>query len=121
MASKPLRPCRHPGCSELTNDTWCPNHKPKTMRKSSADYHAWYGLPVWKGNLRPTQLMKEPFCQECLKSGVRNKATVVDHIKPHRGVWALFVDQGNLQSLCKNHHDQKTAREKAEFIRGNNA
>ena len=119
MASKPLRPCRHPGCSELTRDWWCSNHKPKHQRKASAGYHSWYGLPIWKDDLRPKQLIREPWCSECAKRKLRTRATVVDHIKPHRGVWSLFIDQKNLQSLCKHHHDQKTAREQAEERRIN--
>ena len=44
---------------------------------------------------------------------------MVDHVKPHRGDWALFIDPANHQSLCKHHHDQKTAREQAEERRKN--
>ncbi len=33
------------------------------------------------------------------------EATVVDHIKPHRGDPSLFFGAANLQSLCKWHHD----------------
>lgn len=33
-------------------------------------------------------------------------ATVVDHIKPHRGDRALAFDPDNLQSLCKPCHDR---------------
>jgi 5-methylcytosine-specific restriction protein A len=79
----------------------------------SAEYHAWYSLPVWTERLRPEQLLREPFCAECAKAGKRTPATVVDHVLPHRGDWALFVDESNLQSLCKYHHDQKTALEMA--------
>jgi 5-methylcytosine-specific restriction endonuclease McrA len=32
-------------------------------------------------------------------------ANVVDHIIPHLGVWTLFLDAANLQSLCKPCHD----------------
>ena len=117
MADRPLRPCRHAGCSELTRDGWCPKHKPRHQRRVSEDYHAWYTLPVWTRRLRPQQLVREPFCRVCARvypvgdPRSRTRATVVDHIVPHRGEWSLFVDPSNLQSLCKHHHDQKTARE----------
>ncbi|MFR4758362.1 MAG: hypothetical protein ACLT9P_09970 [Evtepia gabavorous] len=39
---------------------------------------------------------------------------MVDHVIPFRGDWDLFVSPANHQSLCKFHHDQKTAREQAE-------
>ena len=115
MAMKPLRPCRHPGCPELTREGYCSRHKPKRAgRRASAEYHAWYNLPVWTDELRPAQLLREPWCRECAKRGLRTRATVVDHITPHRGEWKLFIDPANHQSLCKHHHDQKTAMEQAE-------
>ncbi len=46
--------------------------------------------------------------------GLADPATVVDHGPPFRGDWDLFTSPANLQSLCKYHHDQKTAREQAE-------
>lgn len=114
MARKPLRPCRHPGCPELTRDGWCDKHRPKYRRGRSAAYHGWYLLPIWQDELRPHQLLREPWCRECARRGVRTRATVVDHVTPHEGDWALFVDPANHQSLCKSCHDRKTAREQAE-------
>lgn len=111
MAMSPLRPCRHPGCPELTRDGWCGKHRLRYRRGSSDEYHWMYSLPIWRDDLRPAQLTREPFCRECAKAGRRVRATVVDHIVPHRGNWALFVDPANHQSLCKYHHDQKTIRE----------
>lgn len=111
MALKPLRPCRHAGCPDLTRGGWCPKHRPQHQRRMSAAYHSWYSLPIWTDDLRPAHLLAEPFCCECAASGVRTRATVVDHIKPFRGDWALFVDKTNHQSLCKWHHDRKTAAE----------
>jgi len=119
MAQKPLRPCKHPGCPEVTREGWCPIHKPRHRRRESAAYHGWYRLPVWKDELRPAQLLREPFCRECARQGIRTRATVVDHVKPHRGDWLLFVDPGNHQSLCKRCHDRKTALEQAEKRRKN--
>ena len=114
MAQKPLKPCKHAGCPELTREGWCPKHRPQHCRRVSAEYHGWYNLPIWTQRLRPAQLLREPFCRECARQGKRTRATVVDHIVPHRGDWALFADAGNHQSLCKYHHDQKTAREQAQ-------
>ena len=120
MAMKPLRPCRHPGCRELTREGYCPRHKPaRAERRQSAQWHGWYSLPVWTDQLRPAQLLREPFCRECARRGIRTRATVVDHIVPHRGDWALFTDRANLQSLCKTCHDRKTAWEMAEEKRRN--
>lgn len=120
MALKPLRPCRHPGCPALTREGYCPQHKPsKAPRRGSAEYHGWYSLPVWTKDLRPAQLLREPFCRACAKRGIRTRSTVVDHVTPHCGDWALFIDPANHQSLCKSCHDRKTAKEQAEERRKN--
>ena len=112
MAQKPLRPCRRQGCSALTRDGWCPAHKPKQApRRESAPWHGWYSLPVWTDDLRQAQLLREPFCQECDRRGLRTWATDVDHIRDHKGDWALFTARDNLQSLCHSCHDRKTMRE----------
>lgn len=114
MAQLPLKPCRHPGCPVLTREGWCDRHRPQHKRRVSTDYHGWYNLPIWVNVLRPEQLLREPFCRACAAKGVRTYATVVDHIRPHRGRWELFVDMSNLQSLCKSCHDRKTALEQAQ-------
>lgn len=118
MAQKPLRPCRHPGCRELTRDGWCPAHKPKqTARRESAAWHGWYNLPVWTDDLRPGQLFAEPFCRECARRGLRTRATDVDHIRDHKGDWALFTARDNLQSLCHSCHSRKTMGEQWQKVR----
>ena len=114
MATKPLRPCRHPGCGQLTRDGWCEAHRPRYRRGESEAWHWMYALPVWTERLRPGQLLREPWCRECAKRGVRTRAAVVDHVVPHRGDMGLFTDPGNLQSLCKRCHDRKTAMERGE-------
>lgn len=113
MAMKPLRPCRFPGCGELTREGWCPRHKPKEKSRSpeAAAWRRWYSLKVWTEDLRPGQLLREPFCRECARRGVRTWATDVDHIRDHKGDWALFTDRSNLQSLCHSCHSRKTMGE----------
>lgn len=86
----------------------------KAPRRTSAEYHSWYSLTLWTDDLRPAQLLREPFCRECARRGVRTWATVVDHVEPHRGDWQLFIDPANHQSLCERCHNRKTAREMAE-------
>ena len=116
MALKPLRPCRHPGCCVLVSDGYCDAHRPRGDRRSEeAKSWRWmYQTDEWKLDLRPAQLLREPFCRECARRGVRTWATVVDHVVPHRGDWQLFIDPANHQSLCERCHNRKTAREMAE-------
>ena len=108
---KPLRKCKHPGCRMLTTEGYCPEHKPKAVRKESAAWHCLYTDPRYGWQERRTdQLLREPFCRECAKRGQRVGATDVDHIEPHRGDVVKFMT-GDLQSLCHSHHSSKTMRE----------
>lgn len=111
MAMKPLRPCRRPGCGALTWDGWCPAHRPREKPRSAA-WRRWYSLKVWTDDLRPGQLLREPFCRSCAARGVRTPAADVDHIRDHKGDWALFTDRSNLQSLCHSCHSRKTMAER---------
>ena len=115
MAQKPLRPCRKPGCHNLTADGWCPEHKPpKARKRQSAEWHWMYLTKLWTEDLRPTQLLREPFCRECARHGRRVLATRVDHVVDHEGDWGRFRDRNNLQSLCEGCHNRKTALSMAE-------
>jgi 5-methylcytosine-specific restriction protein A len=58
-----------------------------------------------------------PLCVTCQGEGRVEAATVVDHIIPHRGDQKLFWGRSNWQSLCKRHHDIKTASEDGGFGR----
>ena len=55
---------------------------------------------------RKAFLNERPLCATCGHS-----ATVLDHIRPHRGNLALFWDQTNWQGLCYRCHGKKTALE----------
>ena len=114
MPMKPMRPCRHPGCRTLTRAGYCDKHQPKRTSDRSEEAESWrwmYRTPEWLDDLRPTQLLEQPFCAECAKRGCRVRATDVDHIVDHKGNWALFTDRSNLQSLCHSCHSRKTARD----------
>ncbi|WP_390844186.1 HNH endonuclease [Anatilimnocola floriformis] len=54
-------------------------------------------------------LRQHPLCVECQSVGIATAATVVDHVTPHRGCYALFWNQSNWQSLCERCHNVKTA------------
>ena len=69
-------------------------------------FHAWYCTAHWR-QLRILALQRDPLCRECQ----RVASTRVDHIKPHKGNWDLFVDLENLQGLCEECHNRKTREE----------
>jgi 5-methylcytosine-specific restriction protein A len=54
-------------------------------------------------------------CDECKREGVVTATEVVDHVVPNKGNEELFLDESNWQSLCKHHHDDKTAKEEGKF------
>lgn len=43
-------------------------------------------------------------------------ASEVDHIKPLKTHPELAMDRSNLQALCRNCHEKKTARENNRFV-----
>lgn len=77
-----------------------------TMKASQ--YHNLYNTKQWQ-RLRYYQLLKQPLCEYCKDIGIINKASIVDHINPHKGNEALMFDADNLQSLCKPCHDKVKA------------
>lgn len=78
-------------------------------------YRRWYRLAIWRGRngLRARQLARQPLCERCRKAGRITAATVVNHRKPHKGDWSLFIDPQNHESLCAPHHDGLIQREEA--------
>ena len=60
-------------------------------------------------------LRRHPLCNDPFKVHADEKrfepATLVDHIKSHKGDKGLFWDPANLQSLCAACHNRKTALE----------
>lgn len=126
MPYKPFKPCAHPGCARLVPPTemYCERHKalhPKPRydckyNHERASAHARGYTKQWQ-SARRGYLAANPLCVECLKEGRYERATVVDHIIPHRGNMDRFWDRDNWQSLCKRHHDVKTKTIDAEYIR----
>lgn len=59
---------------------------------------------------REAYLIRHPLCGSCKAAGRVTAATVVDHIRPHRGDLTLFWAAENHQPLCARCHNCKTAR-----------
>ncbi len=85
---------------------------------SSSPWHHLYNTKRWY-RLRWKQLQAEPLCRLCAALGKVVAATVVDHIKAHKGDEAIFYDASGLQSLCKHCHDSiKQRQEKSGHLVG---
>ena len=120
MAVAAPTPCRYPGCPALlTTPGYCDKHLRATRRQQDERR----GSPASRGydgrwrKARALYLSQHPLCAECQRHGRTVAASVVDHIKPHKGNRTLFWDERNWQALCKRCHDAKTAREDGGFGR----
>lgn len=72
--------------------------------------------PAWEGSthpgndgrwkkLRAAKLVSDPVCQ---RQDCRHPATDVDHIIPNAEDPTLRYEWSNLESLCRQHHSEKT-------------
>ena len=52
-------------------------------------------------------LRAHPLCRMCDARGIVEAASVVDHVVPHRGDYALFWDRSNWQALCASCHSAR--------------
>jgi 5-methylcytosine-specific restriction enzyme A len=83
------------------------------MRKQSIDVDRGSAAQRGYGHkwrqYRIGYLRSHPLCRSCESKGRLTSATIVDHIKDHRGDVRLFWDPNNHQPMCKRCHDAKTA------------
>ena len=105
---KPKKPCKHPGCRQLSSDGYCEEHK--------ADGKPW-AKKNKKPRLRGRKLQNErkklfddqPLCVQCQTEGRVSVATQRDHIVPLAEGGEDVLE--NTQGLCDDCHDKKTKEE----------
>lgn len=82
-----------------------------------------YKSKRWRA-LRAAQLRRRPYCQCPHHVDLKEPATTVDHIEPHRGDRRLFFNPKNLQSLatvCHSRYKQSQEHGGRGFDSGSNA
>ncbi|MDH0745743.1 HNH endonuclease [Pseudomonas sp. GD03842] len=90
---------------------------PDSWRATKATAHQrGYGYKWQKA--REGWLRHHPLCAYCEREGRVTEATVVDHIKAHRGDMALFWNRSNWMSLCATCHSSVKQREENAQRRG---
>ena len=106
MANAAMHQCAIPGCRALTNARYCVRHSAgrEYDGRIKHDYRKWYDRKDYR-IARDVFMFQHPVCVVC-----GALATDLDHIKPHKGDWALFWDVRNWQSLCATCHGRKTQR-----------
>lgn len=82
--------------------------------RDQGESRQWIHSARWRKASR-AHLCEHPLCAECERQGKVTAATLVDHIKPHKGNYELFWDPNNWQSMCDPCHNRKTATEDGGF------
>jgi 5-methylcytosine-specific restriction protein A len=113
--SKVVRQCGKPGCTNLQKEPYCPTHKHERdlAYSRSRIRTTMQGATLYDARWRQYSsqyLAASTVCRMC-----SSRATVVDHIKPHRGDASLFWDVNNHQPLCRPCHGHKTAKHDGGF------
>lgn len=107
MPMKPKHPCGYPGCPNLTDRQYCPDHE-AMMNKRYEKYDRdptvkkRYGRSWMK--IRKYYVQLHPFCEECMKRGVLTMTQEVHHIVPLSEGGTHDMD--NLIALCKSCHSR---------------
>lgn len=111
MPSKPLRPCRHRGCTALVRGGYCTEHTAPPRERAPDNRPAAHlrGYDSDWNALRDWFIIEHPFCAACGRVGA-----MVDHVQPIDTHPERRLDPDNLQTLCNSCHRRKTARDKAQ-------
>ena len=121
----PLRPCRHPTCTEYAAGGYCPahisempaehreKHRRYDQRNRDKDSKRFYNSAAWL-RARSIKLENSPFCQLCTTP---TPAVDVHHLKAVKiASSAERIDQKNLMSLCKECHTKLEKRNKPQYV-----
>jgi len=103
---------RCPVCPEFQP---CPVHAPGRRSARAAEWHGLYD-GRWR-RYRRQFLIEHPLCVDLYgdHGGRVVAAGCVDHIKRHRGNYALFWNPMNHQALCLPCNSKKAALEEGAF------
>ena len=56
-------------------------------------------------------MAREPLCRACAMQGIVKRADELDHIVRRADAPELLMDESNVQPLCRECHEKKTADE----------
>ena len=105
MPRRPKRPCSYPGCPNLTDGRYCPEHQ----QKVNSNYEKYgrdkstkkrYGR-AWK-RIRDKYAAEHPFCELCFERGIIVPTEEIHHKLPLSE--GGTHDRSNLIALCKSCH-----------------
>ena len=110
-----LKACLYPGCPKASPEAYCSEHRKEAKarnRPAKSREARGYGYD-WI-QFRKLILARDPYCAVCREQGIVKAACEVDHIIPHKLNHQLRFDPNNCQSICKECHGKKSARESRE-------
>ena len=101
--------CAYPLCpAPASRGLYCEAHRQgKTVTRTQYSPRTRNTNRTFR-RLRAAYLNTHALCAHCQRAA----ATVLDHVRPHRGDTLLFWDQSNWQALCVTCHNRKTAQGK---------
>jgi len=109
LPHKPLKPCSHPGCPNLTHGRYCPRHMHLDRRAPDLRPSARQrGYTTRWDKIRRHVLASEPVCRRCAAAGRTVLATVVHH----RDRNPRNNERYNLEPLCTACHELEHAEER---------
>jgi len=124
MPTRNQKPCSQPGCPELVkaDNTYCQEHRKENTRYKNKRYDKkrdpkikkFYSSSQWQ-KVRDRYLKKNPLCEHCKEKGLTEVADEVDHIIPIKVDWKKRLSSDNLQSLCRSHHQIKSAKDRKKY------
>jgi len=118
MPRKPLKPCKVPGCPNLTDGLYCDIHK-GIKQEQSARYERYQRDPehskrygsAWQ-KVRARYAASHPYCERCYSLGIMTRfdrgkdeygrTQEIHHIVPLAA--GGTNDESNLMSLCRSCH-----------------
>lgn len=105
----PFRECNQPRCPNYaTKHGYCDDHQQTYNERGGSNTDSRLDpTNRFFRRARRAFLNEHPICNHCK----RHMATVLDHIRPHRGIASLYWDRDNWQGLCVWCHGLKTALE----------
>jgi 5-methylcytosine-specific restriction protein A len=112
MPYKPMKPCAHPGCPNLTNGRYCEKHAKEEARRYNRHgrdplTNKRYGRK-WK-KVRAAFLAAHPLCETCVAEGRLTPATLVHHRR--KVTDGGTSEEENLQALCAECHSRLHAEQ----------
>lgn len=115
MPRRPKKPCAYPGCPNLTEGRFCPEHQQQVNHNyekygRDRELKSKYGR-AWK-RIRDKYALEHPVCEICFARGIMVETEEIHHKIPLRE--GGTHDRSNLIALCKSCHSHIHA-ERGDF------